>query len=45
MTMWELAACIDGYNAAHGGESEPEPMSSDEFDDMVERHRELVKGA
>jgi hypothetical protein len=44
MTVWELAACIDGYNAAQGGDRDPEPMSSAEFDDMIGRHRELIKG-
>jgi hypothetical protein len=43
MTLWELAACVDGYNAAHG-DPDPEPMSSDEFDDMVSRHLPIVKG-
>jgi hypothetical protein len=39
-----LAACVEGYNAAHGGEADPDPMSSDEFDDMVSRHLAIVKG-
>lgn len=43
MTVWELAACIDGYNAAHGGEQEPEPMTGQEFDALVEEHRELIR--
>lgn len=42
MTMFELLACIEGYNAAHGGAGEPEPMSVDEFDDMIMRHAAIV---
>lgn len=31
MTMWELAACVDGYNRAHGPDQMPEPPTADEF--------------
>jgi hypothetical protein len=37
MTMWELAASIDGFNLANGGELPLEPPSNDEFDAMLER--------
>jgi hypothetical protein len=42
MTVWELAACVDGYNAVHGGEQEPEPPSIAEYEEMRERHRAIV---
>lgn len=32
MTMWELAACADGYNRAHGPEEKPEPPTPEEFE-------------
>lgn len=44
MTVWELAACIDGYNAAQGGEAQPEPPTPDEFDAMITRDRAIVLG-
>lgn len=34
MSLWELSACIDGWNEAHGGEAKTDGMS-------VERLREL----
>jgi hypothetical protein len=43
MTPWELAACVDGYNHAHGGEDfEPPPPSAEEFEAMKERARHFV---
>jgi hypothetical protein len=27
---------VDGWNAVHGAEPEPEPMSDQEFDDLVD---------
>ena len=43
MTLWELAACVDGYNKAHGGDDdEPPEMSGAEFDAMVARHAPVV---
>lgn len=33
--MWELAAFADGLNRVNGN---VEPMSNDEFDDMLSRH-------
>jgi hypothetical protein len=37
-SVWEIAACIRGYNKANGA-SGPEPPSNDEFDAMLERHK------
>lgn len=37
MSLWQFAACVDGWNAAHGAESEDEPPTPDEFHDMVNR--------
>jgi hypothetical protein len=43
MTQWELAACVDGYNRAHAGDdTPPDPMSSEEFDAMRERHAAVI---
>jgi hypothetical protein len=41
-TLWELAACVDAYNRANGAEEQPEPPSSQEFDDMIARHSAIV---
>ena len=43
-TLWELAAAVAGYNRVHGGEAQPEAMSSEEFDDMLARHAEWIAG-
>lgn len=38
MSLWELAACIEGWNRANGGDDDPpEPPSAAEFYDMVTR--------
>lgn len=37
MTMWEFGQCVDGWNAAHGGEKEDAP-SRDEIAAMVARY-------
>lgn len=34
MSMWQLAACIDGWNKAQGGGNKPEAMSAEEFHAM-----------
>jgi len=36
MTVWELAACIDGVNAANNPESKLEAPSEEEFEKMLE---------
>lgn len=40
MTLWELAACADGFNRANGGEETVQPPSNDEFDQMLMRYDE-----
>lgn len=30
MTLWEFAACMDGYRKAHQAEKDPSPAMSDE---------------
>lgn len=37
MSMWELAACIDGYRRANGGEETVSAPSASEFEDMITR--------
>lgn len=34
MTMWELAACVDGYNRAHGPEQAPPAPTDAEFEQL-----------
>lgn len=36
--MWELAACVDGYNRANGAEEAVAAPTNDEFDEMLARH-------
>lgn len=38
MTLWELAAAIDGYNRAQGGEGKPSPPSDDDFERAKAQH-------
>ena len=44
MTIWELVAAIDGDNRAHPTEgNEPlEPMSEDEFDELIKLHEPIA---
>jgi hypothetical protein len=38
MTLWELAACVDGCNLANGvSEQEPVELTDRDFDNMVDR--------
>jgi hypothetical protein len=34
MSPWELEACVEGWNAAHGAEQKPPPMSDARFDQL-----------
>ena len=34
MSMWEFAACAEGFNRAHG-DGKPKPPTEDEFDDAL----------
>jgi len=38
MTPWELVACVEGYNVAHGAESKPSPMSDERFEELKNEH-------
>lgn len=40
--MWELAACIDGVNYANDPERKPEPMTNEEFDQMLRDYDHLI---
>lgn len=43
LTLWELAACVDGYNLAHSPEDVPPPtMAVAQFDDLVSQHMDVV---
>jgi hypothetical protein len=35
MTPWELAACVQGFNIANGGDTQIEPPSDEDFDRML----------
>lgn len=34
MSVWEFAACVDGWNKAHG-DNKPEPPTEEEFDEIL----------
>ncbi len=38
MTVWELAACVQGYNRSQGAAAPVDPPSNEEFDAMVEQY-------
>lgn len=35
MSMWQFAACVDGYNRAQGADEAVAPPTADEFHEMV----------
>lgn len=37
MSIWQFAACVDGYNAAHGSDENVEPPTAAQYHDMVGR--------
>jgi hypothetical protein len=39
--IWELAACIDGFNRANGGEDAIAPPTDQEFEDAKRLHGDL----
>ena len=41
MTLWELAAAIEGYNRANGAEDKPAPPSDEEFEALKAAHADL----
>jgi hypothetical protein len=43
MTLWEFAACADGYRKAHAPPEMPDPPTPAEFEQMVQRHVSLTK--
>jgi len=45
MTLWEIAAAVDGYNFVHGAEPEPEPMTVERFDELVAVHSPIISRA
>lgn len=42
MSLWQFAACVDGFRRANEGDEQPEPMTADEFDDMLQRHENFL---
>jgi transposase len=38
MTMWELAACVDGFNRANAPSEDLAPPTDEEFDRMLEAY-------
>lgn len=42
MTLWELAACIDGNNRANGAETKPD-FSGKDADALTAKHYDIVK--
>ena len=42
MTLWELAACVEGVNYANNPDKKLEPPTEEEFDRMLEAYDELT---
>jgi hypothetical protein len=42
MTMWELAACIDGVNQANSPSTNVEPPTDEEFEAMLAQYEHLI---
>lgn len=43
-SLWEIAAAVDGYLQANSGEAaKPDPLSFDEFDDMLEANKDWIE--
>jgi hypothetical protein len=42
MSLWQFAACVDGFNRANGAESEPDAMNPSEFDDLLARNQKFM---
>ncbi len=38
MTLWEIVACIEGYNRVHGGEQKPSAPTDEEFEEAKRLH-------
>ena len=36
-SIWHLMACFEGFLLANGVEEKPEPMSLEEYDDLIRR--------
>lgn len=46
MTVWELAACGEGYARAHSPEEKPlDPPTPEEFEALIENARNLANRA
>jgi hypothetical protein len=45
MSLWQFAACVDGWNKAQGSEEVIEPLTEDEFDDMMARNADWISAS
>jgi hypothetical protein len=42
MSLWEFAASVDGWNKANNPEEPIDPLSVEDFDDMLSRHADWI---
>lgn len=42
MSLWQYAACVDGFRAYNSPDAKPEPMSDEAFDDLLERNADWI---
>lgn len=43
MTLWQFAACVDGWNRTHGAEQDKiEPPTDSEFDALLSERTERL---
>jgi hypothetical protein len=43
MSLWQFAACVDGWNRVHGADGDKPEVTSADFDDMLERHADWMR--
>lgn len=43
MSLWEFAACTNGYRRAHSPEERLPPPTPEEFRKMVEHHERVTR--
>lgn len=41
-SLWEFAAAVDGWNQAQAGEEQVDPLTYDEFEDLIDRHQDWI---
>lgn len=43
MSLWEFAACVEGYRKANSPEPKPPPPTAEKFAEMVASYENMTK--